>query len=146
MTNPKAPLTTAAPIALTAPFAPPADSSMFGIGYVVKFVLVIVVLGALVYAVNAYAPTHVFKDNILQVDDQEKKDIKITMERAKRIQSQIKAASDKNSSKPKVEQYCYAGEYGGLRTCVPVSESQKCMSGDIFPTENQCVNPNLRYV
>lgn len=134
----------APPIALTTPFESPAES-MFGIGYVVKFVLVVAFLGALVYAVNSYTPQNMFK-NVLRLDEREKKDIKITMERAKRIQAQIKAAADKNASKPKVEQYCYAGEYGGLRTCVPVSESQKCMSGDIFPTENQCVNPNLRYV
>lgn len=40
--------------------------------------------------------------------------------------------------------YCYIGEDRGFRTCIRVGEGDKCMSGDIFPRQNICVNPNLR--
>lgn len=40
--------------------------------------------------------------------------------------------------------YCYIGEDRGFRSCISVGEEDKCMSGDIFPTEAICVNPNLR--
>jgi len=40
--------------------------------------------------------------------------------------------------------YCFIGEDNGFRTCVNVNESDKCMSGEIFPTREICINPNLR--
>ena len=40
--------------------------------------------------------------------------------------------------------YCYIGEDRGFRTCIRVGSGDKCMSGDIFPSQNICVNPNLR--
>ena len=40
--------------------------------------------------------------------------------------------------------YCYIGNDKGIRSCVKVNEHDKCMSGDIFPTHNMCINPNLR--
>jgi len=40
--------------------------------------------------------------------------------------------------------YCYIGEDRGFRSCVRVGNMDKCMSGDIFPTEAICINPNLR--
>jgi hypothetical protein len=40
--------------------------------------------------------------------------------------------------------FCYIGEDRGFRSCVPVKGGDKCMSGDIFPTQAICINPNLR--
>lgn len=40
--------------------------------------------------------------------------------------------------------WCYIGTYSGYRSCSRVGEADKCMSGDIFPTHDVCVNPNLR--
>jgi hypothetical protein len=40
--------------------------------------------------------------------------------------------------------YCYVGEDRGFRSCIEVGESTKCMSGEIFPTREVCVNPRLR--
>ena len=40
--------------------------------------------------------------------------------------------------------YCYIGEDRGFRSCIRVGENDKCMSGDIFPTMDICINPNLR--
>lgn len=41
--------------------------------------------------------------------------------------------------------YCYVGEDRGIRSCVKVDKTHKCMSGDIFPTREICINPNLRH-
>jgi hypothetical protein len=40
--------------------------------------------------------------------------------------------------------WCYIGEDRGNRTCIEVGENDECMSGDIFPSQEICVNPNLR--
>lgn len=40
--------------------------------------------------------------------------------------------------------WCYIGEDRGFRSCIQVGENDKCMSGDIFPSQEICVNPNLR--
>lgn len=40
--------------------------------------------------------------------------------------------------------YCYIGKENKLRHCAKVSSKSKCMSGDIFPTMDLCINPKLR--
>ena len=40
--------------------------------------------------------------------------------------------------------WCYIGEERGFRTCAEVGVNDTCMSGNIFPSQQICVNPNLR--
>ena len=40
--------------------------------------------------------------------------------------------------------WCYIGEDRGFRSCAKVGVNDKCMSGDIFPSHEICVNPSLR--
>jgi len=40
--------------------------------------------------------------------------------------------------------WCYIGEERGFRTCAQVGVNDVCMSGDIFPSNEICINPNLR--
>ena len=40
--------------------------------------------------------------------------------------------------------YCYIGEDRGHRSCADISDENLCMSGEIFPSRDLCVNPNLR--
>lgn len=40
--------------------------------------------------------------------------------------------------------WCYIGDDRGFRTCGEVGVNDTCMSGDIFPTQEICMNPNLR--
>ena len=40
--------------------------------------------------------------------------------------------------------WCFIGEDRGFRTCSEIGENDKCMSGDIFPSQEICMNPNLR--
>ena len=49
--------------------------------------------------------------------------------------------SSKSSSK---SGWCYIGEDRGFRSCIQVGENDTCISGDIFPSQDICVNPTLR--
>ena len=40
--------------------------------------------------------------------------------------------------------WCYIGEDRGFRSCAQVGVNDQCMSGDIFPTNEICINPSLR--
>jgi hypothetical protein len=40
--------------------------------------------------------------------------------------------------------YCLVGEDRGIRSCVKVGEGDTCMSGNIFPSKDVCINPTLR--
>ena len=40
--------------------------------------------------------------------------------------------------------WCYIGEDRGFRSCAKVGVDDKCMSGEIFPSNEICINPNLR--
>jgi len=54
---------------------------------------------------------------------------------------------DKTDSKvqeKKKSGWCYIGTDRTFRSCIKVSESDKCMSGKIFPTKATCINPSLR--
>jgi len=37
--------------------------------------------------------------------------------------------------------WCLVGEYQGKRGCIEVDDDSKCMSGQVFPTQNLCLNP-----
>jgi len=40
--------------------------------------------------------------------------------------------------------WCFIGEDRGFRTCSQIGQNDQCMSGDIFPSQEICMNPNLR--
>ena len=40
--------------------------------------------------------------------------------------------------------WCYIGEDRGFRTCAEVGVNDTCMSGEIFPSQDICINPSLR--
>ena len=40
--------------------------------------------------------------------------------------------------------WCYVGNDRGFRTCAQVGVNDTCMSGEIFPSHEICMNPNLR--
>lgn len=53
-------------------------------------------------------------------------------------------ANDTYSSVKAKAGWCYIGEEKGYRSCAEVGENDICMSGDIFPTSQVCINPSLR--
>ena len=40
--------------------------------------------------------------------------------------------------------WCFIGDDRGFRSCAQVGANDTCMSGDIFPSQEICMNPNLR--
>ena len=40
--------------------------------------------------------------------------------------------------------YCFIGKINNTRNCAKVNERQQCMSGDIYPSMDICINPNIR--
>jgi hypothetical protein len=40
--------------------------------------------------------------------------------------------------------YCYIGEDKGIRYCESVGVNDKCVSGNIYPTEDLCIHPNFK--
>jgi len=40
--------------------------------------------------------------------------------------------------------WCYIGTDRNIRTCSQIGANDVCMSGDIFPSQDICMNPNLR--
>lgn len=59
------------------------------------------------------------------------------------MQEDIQAVQATSSLQQK-EGWCYIGEEQGYRSCASVGVNDRCMSGDIFPTRDICINPNLR--
>ena len=62
-------------------------------------------------------------------------------------QSHDYVADDSTSSIQKTQTkggYCYIGEERGHRSCMRVNDNDTCMSGEIFPTNEICINPSLR--
>lgn len=50
----------------------------------------------------------------------------------------VSSSSATNKSK-----WCLVGEYNGTRGCISVSDQDKCLSGQVFPSHQMCLNPNL---
>jgi hypothetical protein len=71
------------------------------------------------------------------------------VEAAKHIEQVTEPAQKKNEDYAANETaskvgWCYIGEDRGYRSCAQVGASDKCMSGEIFPSQEICVNPTLR--
>jgi len=47
-----------------------------------------------------------------------------------------------NPISAKKSSWCLIGEDDGVRGCVAIEEHDKCMSGQIFPSKEKCMNPN----
>mgnify|MGYP001303018262 CR=1 FL=1 len=53
-------------------------------------------------------------------------------------------SSESDIQKAKKTGYCFVGEDRTGRKCVSINASDKCMSGEIYPSMGICINPNLR--
>lgn len=55
--------------------------------------------------------------------------------------------SDSSSSsvqEPRKSGYCYIGSEKGFRSCMYVNKTDQCMSGEVYPSMDICINPKLR--
>jgi len=53
------------------------------------------------------------------------------------------ASSIQKSPSSKKSNWCLVGEYEGKRGCIEVGDQDKCMSGQVFPSQKMCLNPNF---
>lgn len=53
------------------------------------------------------------------------------------------ASPIQNSISQEKNAWCLVGEYKGRRGCIEVSEYNKCMSGQVYPSQKMCLNPVL---
>tara|TARA_Y100000389_G_C17438364_1_gene506968 strand:- start:1186 stop:2031 length:846 start_codon:yes stop_codon:yes gene_type:complete len=73
----------------------------------------------------------------IRVQDFKKKD--------KEQESDYKESKNDNKIQEKQKPgYCYIGTDRGYRSCIKVSDENECLSKEVYPTMNICINPNLR--
>ena len=85
------------------------------------------------------------EETVKKCDNPKKEDLMKALDNA--AQTDAYMADDASSSIQSVNKsrWCLIGEENGVRNCVKLDDSQKCMSGDIFPSNDVCINPNVRY-
>ena len=52
-------------------------------------------------------------------------------------------ANSRIQESPSKTKWCLVGEYEGRRGCIEIGESDKCLSGQVFPNQKMCLNPTL---
>jgi hypothetical protein len=62
---------------------------------------------------------------------------------AKQAQPDSTANPIQNPISSNKTQWCLVGEYQGRRGCIEVADQNKCLSGQIFPSQQMCVNPAM---
>jgi len=107
--------------------------------------------------VNTISPTSIPTTNIYDQQDNLQETQKTSGTKEPQIDRPTRAPEDDeykpDDSYSTVQQnqstgksgWCFIGEDRGFRSCSPVSATDTCMSGDIFPNKDICVNPNLRW-
>ena len=74
-----------------------------------------------------------------------KQDVNVNKKKTPDVATPDNSDSMLQTSKAKKKAgYCYIGEDRGFRSCVKVNKDDVCMSGEIFPSMQVCVNPSLR--
>ena len=74
--------------------------------------------------------------------EQEKEEVTNDDETAKKYEEDSSSSNIQEGSGKKG--WCFIGKDRGVRSCAKVGLNDTCMSGDIFPTSDICVNPRLR--
>jgi hypothetical protein len=78
-------------------------------------------------------------------DRERRESVRKALEYAAKNQTPLADDATSSTQIPRTKSgYCYIGEDRGFRSCVEVSKDMECMSGDIFPRMDVCVNPRLR--
>ena len=59
---------------------------------------------------------------------------------AAEMQDSVNSVIQKRSN----SEWCFVGEDRGFRSCIEVNSNDMCLSENIFPTKDICINPTLR--
>lgn len=82
-------------------------------------------------------------EKLSQNEKNNSSDIEKVIKNKKTNKKAYKANNVSNNVNKKVG-YCYVGSDRNVRTCVKIGENDTCMSGEVFPTRDICINPNLK--
>jgi hypothetical protein len=95
---------------------------------------------------NSSLPNQSVKNTIPQQDPTQNNSLNRALNQSSERPSQNHdyEANEASSSVIGKAGWCYIGEDRGFRSCTQVGVNDVCMSGDIFPSNEICVNPNLR--
>lgn len=80
----------------------------------------------------------------------EDEDINENVQKKKEQKKKVKVVSDDSQSVfqktngSKKTGWCFIGEDNGVRSCINIQKGDKCMSNEIFPSRELCMNPGLR--
>ena len=77
-------------------------------------------------------------------EDHQHSDIETTNDKKTSTFNVDNLSKSNNNDTTGLEGYCFIGNDNGIRSCAPIGKNNKCMSGDIFPTMEICMNPKLR--
>jgi len=74
-----------------------------------------------------------------------KKDLDDTINEASKNQKHAEYDNDGSAiqNRKQKTQWCLVGEYQNKRGCVEVGDQDKCLSGQVFPSQQICLNPTL---
>ena len=79
------------------------------------------------------------------IDQWQQDSLAKALDNAKQTTDQVSADDSRSSIQTTGKSgWCYIGEEQGIRTCAEVGVNDVCMSGDVFPNQAICMNPNLR--
>jgi hypothetical protein len=80
----------------------------------------------------------------IEDQDQVSNSLNNALNNATSVQADDSYSSVQRNKSSNKSGWCFIGEEEGIRSCVEVGVNDTCMSGDIFPTNAVCINPNLR--
>ena len=67
------------------------------------------------------------------------------LENASQLENQVEPDSSRSSIQTTGKAgWCFIGQDQGFRTCSEIGVNDGCMSGDVFPSQEICMNPSLR--
>lgn len=79
------------------------------------------------------------------MDEWQKDSLARALDNAKQSTDQVSPDDSRSSIQTTGKSgWCYIGEEQGVRTCSEIGVNDVCMSGDVFPNQAICMNPNLR--
>lgn len=84
-------------------------------------------------------------DDEENVEDELEKNLQQKSKKANEMRKDyLPRSRDVNLKSTKKKGFCYLGTDRTYRSCVEVDNNDECMSGQVFPTKELCINPNLR--
>ena len=95
-------------------------------------------------AVSSHSPNTINEENVRPIDNSLDETLNNAVNSLDSVQADDSYSSIQRSKGSGKSGWCFIGEDKGIRSCVEVGLNDTCMSGDIFPTNSICINPNLR--